>query len=120
MPHKEEEDIKLKISVILYLIGTIFQTARSRNVLSREQWIDTAQLIFKVLELVDTPEFKAALKLAHEGALTSAKGETEEAESIMTEESGLIKKVLSNTKQEFEIERSVFPSLSNFLERLDD
>jgi len=28
MPYESEEDVKLKITVIIYLIGTVFQTAR--------------------------------------------------------------------------------------------
>ncbi len=40
--------------------------------------------------------------------------------SVITEESGLVRKVSTNTRKEYDIERSVFPSLSNFLERLDD
>ena len=83
--------------------------------------METAALINKVLELVDTTEFKMALKVAH-ASEPAAKAQTEtetETESTMGE-GGLLRKASSTTKSAFEIERSVFPSLSNFLERLDD
>ena len=63
---------------------------------------------------MDTKEFKAALKLANEVKAVNAE-EEEEVETGM-----LGKKASSTTRANYEIERSVFPSLTNFLERLDD
>ena len=36
MPCVEEHEIKMKIEVIIYLVGTIFQTAKATNFLARD------------------------------------------------------------------------------------
>ena len=116
MPAKTQDDVKLKINVIIYLVSTLFQTAKSGSVLSREEWIQASQLIQLLLTLVDTPEFKAALKIANEVKVQNEENEDEE----VVESGMLAKKASSASRVNYEIERSVFPSLANFLERLDD
>ena len=65
---------------------------------------------------MDTPEFKAALKIANEVKVQNEENEDEE----VVETGMLAKKASSASRVNYEIERSVFPSLANFLERLDD
>ena len=115
MPAKSQDEVKLKISVIIYLVSTLFQTAKSGAVLTREEWIQTSQLITVLLTLVDTPEFRAALKIANE---VSAQNDDDEEETLET--GMLAKKASSASRVNYEIERSVFPSLANFLEKLDE
>ena len=77
-----------------------------------------------MLELIDSPSFKEALTKANEQFSSENKTEFGESESIaessITTESALARKVSSNTMKEFEIERYVFPSLSRFIETLDE
>ena len=115
MPAKSQDEVKLKISVIIYLVSTLFQTTKSGTVLPREEWIQTSQLISVLLTLVDTPEFKAALKKANE---VTVQNEDDEEETVETGKLG--KKASSTSRVNYEIERSVFPSLANFLEKLDE
>ena len=115
MPAKSQDEVKLKISVIIYLVSTLFQTTKSGTVLPREEWIQTSQLISVLLTLVDTPEFKAALKMANEVTVQNDDDEEETTETGM-----LGKKASSTSRVNYEIERSVFPSLANFLEKLDE
>ena len=42
MPAKSQDEVKLKINVIIYLVSTLFQTAKSGSVLSREEWIQAS------------------------------------------------------------------------------
>jgi hypothetical protein len=71
--------------------------------LSREQWLSTGKYILHLLSQIEKQNFKRALKKAHsdEGKPQQDKVDLEDTNA-------------------FEIERSVFPSLSNFIEHLDE
>jgi hypothetical protein len=102
MPDRDE-DVTLKVEVLLLMIGTLFQTAKQGSVLGRAEWMLTGKRILQLLVQIDKPVFKKALKKAHseEGGKTKEKFDIEETNV-------------------FEVERSVFPSLSNFVEHLDE
>jgi hypothetical protein len=112
MPCVEPNEIKMKIEVIILMIGTLFQTTRSTTFLSRDQWITVYDRVRELLRLSQTPEFMAQLILAHS---TSIKEEVDEKELTADE---IIEKMANQNL--FETERSVFPSLSTFLERMDE
>ena len=111
MPVKDAEDTRSKISIILLLIGTIFQTA---EVLKREEWLECALRINQLLEIVDNPQFRETLKVANAYDPTKDQQESEEEDETLP--AGTTTKKVND----YEVERSVFPSLSNFLEKLDD
>lgn len=102
MPSKDE-DVTLKVEVLLLMIGTLFQTAKQGAVLDRANWLLTGKRILQLLSTVNNPVFSRALRKAHseEGQVSKEKFDVE-AENL------------------FEVERSVFPSLSNFLEHMDE
>jgi len=101
----------------LLLIGTIFQTAK---ILPREQWVDCSVRINQLLELVDSPKFREQLKIANAYDPKANESESEEeAESPAPVQEKLGKKAVA-ARADFEVERSVFPALSSFLEKLDD
>ena len=94
------------------MIGTLFQTTRSTTFLTRDQWITVYDRVRELLRLSQTPEFMAQLILAHAAPIKEDKEEKE----ITADE------ILQNIANQnlFETERSVFPSLSTFLERMDE
>ena len=94
------------------MIGTLFQTTRSTTFLTRDQWITVYDRVRELLRLSQTPEFMAQLILAHAAPIKEEKEEKE----ITADE------ILQNIANQnlFETERSVFPSLSTFLERMDE
>lgn len=102
----------MKIEVIILMIGTLFQTTRSTTFLTRDQWITVYDRVRELLRLSQTPEFMAQLILAHAAPIKEEKEEKE----ITADE------ILQNIANQnlFETERSVFPSLSTFLERMDE
>ena len=65
MPCQEVHEIKMKVEVIIYLVGTIFQTAKSTNFLDRDQWVTVYDRVRELLRLSQTPAFMKALKEAH-------------------------------------------------------
>ena len=102
MPDKEE-DVTLKVEVLILMIGTLFQTAKQGFVLGRDEWLLTGKMILQLLTQIDKPVFKRALRKAHSEEEKPAK------EEFSIDETNV-----------FEVERSVFPSLSNFVEHLDE
>jgi hypothetical protein len=72
-------------------------------VLGREEWLLTGKKILQLLVQIDKPSFKRALKKAHSDEEKPAK------EKFDIDETNA-----------FEVERSVFPSVSNFIEHLDE
>ena len=112
MPCVEPNEVKMKIEVIILMIGTLFQTTRSTTFLTRDQWITVYDRVRELLRLSQTPEFMAQLILAHAAPIKEEKEEKE----ITADE------ILQNIANQnlFETERSVFPSLSTFLERMDE
>lgn len=50
MPFVEYEDLKLKIEVLVLLVGTLFQTVKT-SYLTRDQWITAATLVNDLLAL---------------------------------------------------------------------
>lgn len=45
MPCVEEHEVKARIEVIIYLVGTIFQSVKGTSFLSRDQWVSVYGLI---------------------------------------------------------------------------
>lgn len=114
MPCIQPHEIKMKIEVIIYLVGTLFQSAKS-TFLSRDQWITVHDRVKELLSLSQSAEFIKALKEAHAPAPEKPvveEGKEEEVEELDLEE--------LERQNRFETERSVFPSLSTFLERMDE
>jgi hypothetical protein len=118
MQDTEDKDITLKVEVLLLLIGTLFQTAKQGQMLKREEWLITAKRIHQLLDQVNKKQFKAQLKKCQEKDAAAAekrllaKDNEEENEGMAFEEEDMT--------DPFEVERSVFPSLSNFIERMDE
>lgn len=100
--------------MIIILVATLFQSARN-TFLTRDQWVEVHNRVKELLTLAKTREFMKALKEAHapvpEKIVTEEENE-EENQDDMIEELERVDK--------FEIERSVFPSLSTALERMDE
>lgn len=78
--------------------------------LGREEWLLTGKKILQLLVQIDKPSFKRALKKAHSD---EEKPNKEKFDIDETNHSLL-------TINAFEVERSVFPSVSNFIEHLDE
>jgi len=56
------DEIRLKINILLYLIGTLFMTVRTElGFFNRDQWNETASRINQLLDLVSVPEFQESL-----------------------------------------------------------
>jgi hypothetical protein len=54
MPSESSEitDVRLKVNVLVLLIGTLIQTAKTGIYLSREDWIVTINRVHQLLALV--------------------------------------------------------------------
>jgi len=115
MPCQAPNEIRMKIEIIIYLVGTLFQTTRTTNFLSREQWITVHDRVRELLRLAQTPVFIKDLKEAHSSTVVPEQSTTE-ADPLTADD------VLAELEKQnkFETERSVFPSLSTFLERMDE
>lgn len=50
----------MKVQVIIILVGTLFQTAKT-TFLSRDQWIEVHDRVRELLQLSKTSEFMKAL-----------------------------------------------------------
>lgn len=64
MPDKLGYQVKVKIEVIILLVGTLFQTAKT-TFLPRKDWITVYDRVKQLLVLTQTPEFMTSLKQAH-------------------------------------------------------
>ena len=64
MPCVQEHEIKMKIEVIIYLVNTLFQTART-SFLPREQWITVHDRVRELIKLCKSTEFIKTLTEAH-------------------------------------------------------
>jgi hypothetical protein len=105
MPESELlSEIKLKVNVLVYLVGTLIQTVKTIGVLAREDWQSTLSRVQQLLKLVQKPSFKKSLMSAH------AHGD-QASESVEAD---------LESRDRFEVERQVYPSLSNFAECLHD
>ena len=93
--------------MLVYLIATYSQTIKTSGVLGREEWIQVHYRIEQLLETVQKPAFKKSLTLAHTAQAKAPEIDSEE-------------EVDESTRRNFDIERQVFPSLSNFIESLHD
>lgn len=101
-------EIKLKVNVLTLLAGTMIQTAKTIGVLSRDDWLQTHKRVNQLLTLIQRPVFIKSLKEAH-APVEAPKGANEtDVEKLM------------ESRQQFETERQVFPSLSNFAEGLNE
>ena len=116
MPCTEPHQISMKVEVVILLVGTLFQTAKSSTFLSRDDWCSVCDHVRSLLELSQTPEFLANLKEAH--VEEPPKEESEESDDEGKDAAEVME--LLEKQNAFEIERSVFPSLSTFLERMDE
>jgi len=100
--------------VIIILVATLFKSART-TFLTRDQWVEVHNRVKELLTLAKTKEFMKALKEAHapepEKDVTEEENQ-EENQDVILEELEIVDK--------FEIERSVLPSLSTALERMDE
>lgn len=65
MPSVEPHEIKMKVDVVILLVGTIFQTAKSTTFLSREDWVTVCGHVKSLLQLAQNPEFLKGLKESH-------------------------------------------------------
>ena len=55
---KNLDEKRLKVNVLLYLIGTLFMTVKSDiGFFTREQWTETCQRINSLLDMVQEPDF---------------------------------------------------------------
>lgn len=95
----------------------LFQTAKQSSFLLRDQWVMVHDRVSELLKLAQTQDFIDSLKAAHANEPTASK-KVEDAEVEKKAES----EILDNLEREnqFETERSLFPSLSTFLERMDE
>ena len=55
----------MKVDVVILLVGTIFQTAKSSTFLSREDWVVVCGHVKSLLQLAQNPEFLKSLKESH-------------------------------------------------------
>jgi len=58
-------DTKLKVNVLVLMIGTLLQSAKTGTVLSRDDWLVTIRRVHQLLNLVSQPQFLKLLKEAH-------------------------------------------------------
>ena len=113
MPCVESHEITMKVETIILLVSTFFQTARGSGFLTRDQWVTVHDRVRELLKLSQTPAFIIALKEAH---LPDAPVPEKEEESDQEEQLAQ----MMEEQNKFAVERSVFPSLSTFLERMDE
>jgi hypothetical protein len=106
---------RLQINVTFYLIGTLFLTIKSDlGFFEREQWIDTHKRLDQLITMVHDAEFRKSLLAAHETSQVTAgkEGEAMDLDALESKE--------AEQRAMLETERSVFPTLSNLCERLDE
>ena len=100
-------ECRLKVQVLVFLVGTLLQTAK-QGVLSRENWLETHLRVNELQDVIKKPAFVKSLKEAHTvQSAVPAKLEEDENEDF-------------DSQKQFDVERSVFPSLSNFAEGLHE
>jgi hypothetical protein len=58
-------DTRVKVNVMLLLVGTLLQTAKTGTVLSREDWLITVTRVQQLLSLVNKPQFVKSVQEAH-------------------------------------------------------
>lgn len=58
-------ETKLKVNVLVLLIGTLLQSPKTGTVLSRDDWLITIKRVQQLLTLVQKPAFVKSLKEAH-------------------------------------------------------
>lgn len=87
-------------------IATLLQTAKSQVILPRESWIETLDQTNEFLAIVQKATFIKSLKAAHT-PIDQRPTETEEDFSM-------------ESRNQYDIERQVFPTLANFLEGLNE
>jgi hypothetical protein len=58
-------DPRVKVNVMLLLVGTLLQTAKTGTVLSREDWLITVTRVQQLLSLVNKPQFVKSVQEAH-------------------------------------------------------
>ena len=51
MPCTEPHQISMKVEVVILLVGTLFQTAKSSTFLSRDDWCSVCDHVRSLLEL---------------------------------------------------------------------
>lgn len=66
MPESDDlRDLRIKVSVLVYLIGTYSQTVKTIGVLGSKDWHETLYCIERLLKTVQTPAFRKSLATAH-------------------------------------------------------
>lgn len=116
------DDYRLKTNVQIYLINTMFLTVRKDiGFFTKEQWQETAMRINQLIDLVSTPIFGSQLRKALDKPDIVKEQEGQEKEQTLDEfmadevnnEEGKASAAMLDT------ERSVFPSLPGYAERLE-
>jgi len=95
----------------------LFQTTKT-TFLSRDQWVEVHDRVRELLALSKTKDFMKALKEAH--IPVEEKPKTEEDDEPVVEQTQEEMLAALEFEHRFDTERSFFPSLSTFLERMDE
>jgi len=111
------EDIRYIVGAQLLMIGTTFKMVpQDPGFLNREGWVDICTRIEQMLELISRPEYKESL-LKSIDYLQNLVNNNTDTDREMTVEA---MEAEAEEKAQYETEQQVFPSLSNFAERLDE
>lgn len=109
---EQVKDVKQKVEVILNLLNSLFETSKSsvQGFLNRDTWLITYNQLQSLMSHLESPQIKDSLRalLQKESKVAAA---TEDVDADSDEEE-------FNSQQD--IEKSILPSLANFLEKLDN
>jgi len=107
---QQVRDNRTKVELTLNLLNSLFDSAKvsSQGYMGRDVWLITYTHLQSLMTLLDSPQLKESLKFFVQREATQQQEQT--LVEDMTEDQ------LTNTG---EIEKSIMPALSNFLEKLD-
>ncbi len=99
---------RYKAEVLIFLVGANFDVAKgnSNGFMNREQWVATRNLFKTLVELLETNQIKDLLK------------NFQNLTSISRSEVASVSDANETDLSTFEFEKSILPSIANFVEKL--
>jgi len=102
-------ELRLKVQVLVLYMGTMFAKAKTDKYMARKDWLETHKRMSELLQVIRKPVFVKSLKEAYTVQTSKSSSMADDQDENEFE-----------SRQNFDIERQVFSSLSNYMEGLHD
>ena len=101
------KDVRLKVEITLHLVHALFDSVKvtAAGFLSRDAWLATFAHLEKLLQLLDAPQMREALRASQQREASVSE------DGLSSQEDALA--------PAGDVEKSVLPALANFMEKLD-